>query len=63
MREAAKKMGLKNHVTGRAQKRLPFPGDVEGHHGLDGRFYVVGNVTFNYFIILFLFYFYLFIYF
>jgi hypothetical protein len=41
MRLVAKKLNLKGHTSGRAQRFLYFPGDIEGHKGPDMRYYLV----------------------
>lgn len=42
MELAGKKLHLKGHLAGNSQGRLSYgPGDLEGHLGTDGRFYVL----------------------
>ena len=52
MKSAAEKLNLKAHETGvslNGRKLLYFPGDIEGHKGTDGNYYV------NIFLLIFLF--------
>lgn len=44
MAEAGKQMNLENHIAGQILEKsceIPFPADIEGHVGTDGRFYVL----------------------
>jgi hypothetical protein len=39
----AKRLNLKRHQSGLNNQWIHMPGDVEGHLGRDGNFYVIGN--------------------
>jgi len=42
----ARKLNLAKHMAGgvaSAAKAIPFPVDIEGHMGKDGRFYLIGK--------------------
>lgn len=45
MKHAAEQINIKGHIAGPVPESsvlLYAPTDIEGHHGTDGRYYVVG---------------------
>lgn len=44
MELVAKRLNLKKHQSGNNNQWVHMPGDVEGHLGSDGNFYVIGAV-------------------
>jgi hypothetical protein len=41
MKQAGKQLNLASHVVGKNGTKIFGPGDIEGHLGTDGKFYVI----------------------